>query len=128
MLRFEFTWLTDLDARTRRIMIRRMTWVSGSMRDWLRDHRRNMRLCLLYNSHLATWVSMDSAKYVGAWTTEQYRKRGFAQAALWALINERRKPWGITRNTHFSVYHTTMGKVVRRLGYKIKRKNNQNFF
>lgn len=120
MLRFEFTWLTDLDARTRRTMVRRMTWSNGSMRDWLREQRSDMRLCLLYNSHLATWVSMDSAKYVGAWTSERYRKRGFAQAALWALINERRKSWKITRSTRFGVYHTTMGKVVRRLGYKVK--------
>ncbi len=91
------------------------------MERWLRDQREDIHLCLLYNGQLATWASLNSSYGVGAWTSERYRGRGFAQTALWALIDHRRRALGITRKTKFKVYHPTMDGVVERLGYKVEQ-------
>lgn len=124
MLRLDFCRLVDLDVETKRIIRRRMSWRVGVMREWLCDQRKDIHLCLLYNGQLATWISLtklrgDGACDVGAWTSPRYRGRGFAQTALWALIDHHRKALGITRKTKFMVHHPSMGGIVKRLGYKV---------
>lgn len=121
MLRLDFCRLIELDERTKRIIRRRMSWPHGDMRDLLSDQRDDIYICLLYNGQLATWVSLSPSCSVGAWTASKYRGRGFAQTALWALIDHRRKALGITRKkSRFIVHHPTMGSIVKRLGYRLR--------
>ncbi len=119
MLRLDFCRLVDLESDTKRIIRRRMSWKDeGAIKGWLKESRTDVHLCLLYNGQLATWVSLDSKCCIGAWTSSRYRRRGFAQAALWALIDYRRKALKITRQTTFRTYHPTIRNAVMRLGYK----------
>lgn len=122
MLRLEFCRLTDLDVNTKRIIHRRMSWRYGDMREWLRNPGKNIHLCLLYKTYLTTWISLKhvspSLCDVTGWTSSKYRGRGFAQTALWALIDHHCEAMSIAKDTKFIVHHETMAGVVKRLGYK----------
>ncbi len=116
--RFEFRSITTLDSATRRYIWDKMTWDDGSMRIWLSNRRPRRRLCLIYNHRLITWacLGLGNPHDISAWTLLKYRGRGFALAAMWALLNQEK----ITRRRQLSTYSSVTRRIVRRLGYTAK--------
>lgn len=115
-MHFEFCSITTLDPETRDYIYRKMAWDSGAMQRWINSRCSNVRLCLLYNSRLATWASLSYGADIGAWTLEKYRKRGYAHTAIWALLEKHR----VDRHTMIQVHSKMTGRVVRHLGFKAR--------
>ena len=111
-----FCTARTLPRSTRSLIYKKMTWENGTMREWLYD-RLDLKLCLLYNGKLATWAALgrrDPDRLdVSAWTREEYRKRGYGQAAIWALLDRHR----ISHKQEFHTYSAKTRRILNRLGY-----------
>lgn len=86
------------------------------MQFWLSERHQNRRLCLIYdNGALVTWacIGLDDLD-VSSWTLKGYRKRGYAQASIWALLNREKT----SRRSRLWTYSPSTCRIVRRLGYK----------
>lgn len=112
---FEFCSITTLNSKLSRHIYNHMSWSHGGMQYWIENQTPGVKLCLLYDRSLISWASWWlTRKEIGAWTLDKFRRFGYAQAVMWALLTRHK----VRRDLSITVHSPETRKIMKRLGYK----------
>ena len=113
----KFCKLGDLGFSTRKLIHDELSYSGGAMQNWLEQKRQDMHICLLYNGKLASWAALGvprgQTKSISAWTRKEYRNRGYAQTAIWAILDRHR----ISHSVRLLVFSAVTRRILKRLKF-----------
>ncbi len=118
-MKIKFGKLCDLGSSTRRLIHDELSYKGGAMKMWLESARDDIHMCLLYNGKLAAWAALETPGYhqarksISAWTRKEYRGRGYAQTAIWAVLDHHK----IKRSTQLQAYSGITKRILSRLKF-----------
>ncbi len=116
-MRIEHTTIPNLSEQTREYIYKYMSYSKGAMRYWIDFEDEEVCLAILYRELPIAWagfVGDEVAGYsLGAWTDEDFRKKGFGTRIIKALLSHH----NISKNVIIEIYDEQIEKILDKLGY-----------
>lgn len=129
----QFCSITTLPSKWRNYIRNKMSWENGGMNHYLCCNLPKCRLALNFKGQqLICWAMIsfldhegNERPFVGAWTIERYRCKGYARKTIVALLNH----IGFPLMGEINVYRTSIYRLLKKIGcIPILQKWDENKF